>query len=94
MLGAILKNNPELAIHIVAHQKNNIRLAKIRAVSIKKYLLKKYPQIQPSRLLVSWFGVPEKIVIKNMPHLEDASIRFITTVNRMNSPRIAALKMP
>jgi len=92
MLGAILKNNPEIVIHIVAYQKNNIKLAKTRAISIKKYLLKKYPQIQASRLLVSWFGVPEKIIRKNMPHLEDESIRFITAVGRMKPQRIAAHK--
>jgi tetratricopeptide (TPR) repeat protein len=94
MLGSILKNNPEIAIHIVAYQKNNIKLAKIRAISIKKYLLKKYPQIQSSRLLVSWFGVPEKIVIKNKPHFENESIRFITAVNMTKPSRIIAYKMP
>ena len=81
-----------MVIHIVTYQKNNIKLAKTRAISIKKYLLNKYPQIQSSRLLVSWFDVPEKIIIKNVPHLEDESIRFITAVKRAKPQRIAAHK--
>ena len=90
MLGEILKNNPEISIHIVAYQKNNLSLAKARALRVKRYLIEKYPQIQSSRLRVSWFDVPEKIQFKSKVHLEDESINFITAVKPTKPVRVAA----
>ena len=55
ILGELLKNNKNIVIHIVAYQKNNKRLAEARAKSVKKYLIKEFPEIEPSRLKVSWF---------------------------------------
>lgn len=81
VLGSILKNNDDIAVHIVAYQKNNIELGESRAKSIKKYLLNKYPQIKSSRLKVSWFGVAEEIEIGNKTFIEGESINFITVVN-------------
>ncbi len=78
VLGAILKNNKGIAIHIVAYQKNNRELAETRAKSIKQYLLKNFSAIKTSRLTVSWFDVPEKIRVGKKTFQEDESINFIT----------------
>lgn len=80
VLGEILKNNKSISIHIVAYQKNNKKLAKARAKSVKKYLLKRFPEIKSSRLFVSWFGVPEKIKTAKKTLIEDESINFITAI--------------
>jgi tetratricopeptide (TPR) repeat protein len=79
-LGSILEKKPDLSIHIVAYQKNNIALAEARAKSVKKYLLNQFPGIKPSRLKLSWFDVPEEIKIGKSKFKEDASIRFFTAV--------------
>ena len=80
VLGEIMKNNQGIAIHTVAYQKNNRKLAKARAKSVKRYLIKKFPEIKPSRLMVSWFGTPEQIKTAKKSFTEDESINFITAI--------------
>ena len=83
LLGEILTNNKDLAIHIVAYQNRNKELAEMRAKSIKMYLLNnKSVDIQSSRLMVSWFGVQEEIRIGKNTFKEGESINFITAVQR------------
>lgn len=80
LLGEILKNNDNVAIHIVVYQKNNKELAELRAKSVKKYLINKFPEIKSSRFIVSWFGVPEEIKIGTKIFWEDESINFFSAV--------------
>ena len=87
VLGEILKNNTSVSIHIVAYQMNNEKLAEGRAKSIKKYLLMNYSKIDPSRLKVSWFGVPEKIRCGNKIFKEEEAINFITATEMVQSER-------
>ena len=77
-LGNILENNKNISIHIVAYQKNNKELAEARAKSVKKYIIKKFKAIKPSRLTVSWFDVPERIKIGKKVHRENETINFFT----------------
>lgn len=79
-LGEMLALSPSVAIHIVAYQKNNKKLAEKRAKSIKKYLLKNFRSIQTGRLKVSWFGVSERIRKRKARHYEHESINFITAL--------------
>jgi hypothetical protein len=81
-LGEILQNNKTVAIHIVTYQKDDKKMAELRAKSIKIYLLNKFPEIQSSRLMVSWFGVPEEIRIGTKTFKEDESINFFTAVQK------------
>ena len=81
-LGEILQNNKTVAIHIVAYQKGTEKMAELRVKSIKIYLLNKFPEIKSSRLLVSWFGVPEEIRIGTRTFKEDESINFFTAVQK------------
>lgn len=82
LLGEILKNNDTVDIHIITYQKNNKKLAELRAKSVKKYLLIKFPEIKSTRLIISWFGVPEETKIGKKIFLEDESINFITAVKK------------
>ncbi|MBN1338139.1 MAG: tetratricopeptide repeat protein [Bacteroidales bacterium] len=78
LIGHILTNNQKIRLHIIAYQKNNKRLAEARSKSIKKYLIKKFPKIEKSRLKVSWFDVPTKIKVGKKILAEDDAISFIT----------------
>lgn len=78
LLGTIMKNNSRVSIHIVAYQKKNKELAEARAKSIKRYLTKEFKEIKSSRLMVSWFDVPERIKIDKKIVYADESINFIT----------------
>ncbi len=83
LLGEILKNNKSLAIHIVAYKERNKKLAEMRAKSIKSYLVNNGSfNIQPSRLMVSWFDVKEEIKVKKKNFKESESINFITAVKQ------------
>ena len=62
-LGKYLESNEDLSIHIIAYQKNDRDLAKVRAIVIREYLLNEFPEIQSPRLKTSWFDVSEEIKI-------------------------------
>ncbi len=88
ILGSIMKNNQKVSVHIVTYQKNNLKLAEARAKSVKSFLIKKYPEIDSSRLILSWFGVSEQIKTEKKSFKADESVNFITAVQDKN----AALK--
>jgi outer membrane protein OmpA-like peptidoglycan-associated protein len=80
-----MKNNQKVSVHIVTYQKNNAKLAEARAKSVKSYLLKKYPEIDSSRLILSWFGVSEQIKTEKKTFKSDESVNFITAVQEKRS---------
>jgi tetratricopeptide (TPR) repeat protein len=84
-LGSIMKNNQKVSVHIVTYQKKDSRLAEARAKSVKSYLLKKYPEIDSSRLILSWFGVSEQIKTERKTFKVDESLNFITAVQEKRS---------
>ena len=92
VLGSVLENNQNIAIHVVAYQKNNRKLAEDRALAIKQYLLKKFPKIHPSRLKLSWFDVPENINTGETGHSYhvDESVNFITAIDQHNGKGFVA----
>jgi tetratricopeptide (TPR) repeat protein len=79
-LGDIMKNNQKVSIHVVTYQKNNAKLAEARARSVKSYLLKNFPEIDSSRLILSWFGLSEQIKTEKKTFKADESVNFITAV--------------
>jgi tetratricopeptide (TPR) repeat protein len=85
ILGDIMKNNQKVSVHIVTYQKNNATLAEARAKSVKSYLLKKFPEIDSSRLILSWFGVAEQIKTEKKSFKADESVNFITVAQEKRS---------
>lgn len=66
-------------LQVVVFQQNNKALAKARAISIRQYMLKKYPTLTPERIGVSWFGEPEKTKIQGKTIRNPESVRFFFT---------------
>ncbi|MEA3497787.1 MAG: hypothetical protein U9R16_01890 [Campylobacterota bacterium] len=77
-LGKVLTINKNIEIHIVGYQEKNSELAHQKVKEIKKYILKKYPSINSTRLKLSWFSKPKNVIIKNRRYLLGESIDFIT----------------
>ncbi|MBN1338141.1 MAG: tetratricopeptide repeat protein [Bacteroidales bacterium] len=77
-VGSILENNRTIVLHIVVHAKDNARLAEHRSKNIKKYLLAHFSTIDPLRLKVSWFNVPETVLLDGKTYTLSTSVRFIT----------------
>ena len=82
LLGTVLINKQELVLHIVSYQKNNSKLAKARALSIRDYLKGKFSKIVPSQLKVSWFGEHEQVKVSEKKHTLDQSVIFITETRK------------
>ena len=77
-VGSLLENNRTIVLHIVVHAKDDARRAEDRAKGIKKYLLAHFSAIDPLRLKVSWFSVPETVLSDGETHTLNTSVRFIT----------------
>ena len=69
-------------LNILVYQLNNSDLAKKRALSIRAYLLKKYPELKNNkRIQLSWFDVPEKRnVLKKRLDLNQSVDFFLTEI--------------
>jgi tetratricopeptide (TPR) repeat protein len=75
-LARITAHTPNLVLHIVAYQKNNRKLAEMRAKSIKKYLLDQERGMSGTRIKVSWFDKPETVKAGRKTYYRDSSINF------------------
>ncbi len=80
-IGDILIKKRTLSVHLIAYVKDNPKIAKSRAKVIKKFILETFPKIEPSRIRISWFGVPEKIDLGNGTYVLDESVNIITRNN-------------
>ncbi len=76
-LGAVVTSMSKGVLNIVVYQLNNKELARKRALSIREYLYKHYPELEKQkRIRLSWFATPEavKVMNKNISHSE--SVKF------------------
>lgn len=81
-IGRILAHNHKLELHVLAYVANDAGAAKMRAKTIKRYLLDQYRGISAKRIKPSWFGVSEKVQLEGRSYALESSIRiFATTVN-------------
>jgi len=76
-LAQVAARNSQLVLHIVAYQKNNRRLAEMRAKSVKKYLMDQERRLNSDRLKVSWFDKSETVKIDRKVYRLDSAINFI-----------------
>jgi tetratricopeptide (TPR) repeat protein len=77
-IGEFLTKNRALSLHVIAYVKNNPDLAMSHAKSIKNKIMEMFPEIEPSRLSLSWFGVPEEINSKNKTYVLNESVNIFT----------------
>lgn len=72
VLAKILEKNKKIDLHIVSYLKGNSILAKQRAKSLKKYILKQNKDIDSKRIKLSWFKKSKKIKLgkKRYEHYE------------------------
>jgi tetratricopeptide (TPR) repeat protein len=77
-LGRAFTNKKKHFLHIVAYQKNNIKLAEAKAKSIKCYLRRKFPDIHSKLIKVSWLGVSKTIRVGNKTYSLGQTVNFFT----------------
>ncbi|SDP59280.1 tetratricopeptide repeat protein [Desulforhopalus singaporensis] len=80
IVGTILSEMRQGTLQIEVYQKNDNKLAKKRALALRSYLCKKFPQLGAARRIeVSWFDVPESRVVLKKRLTIDESVRFVVT---------------
>jgi tetratricopeptide (TPR) repeat protein len=77
-LGYLMTKYRDFILHIIVYQKNNVQMAKSRALSIKKYILEKNPKIPYSRITTSWFGEVERLKYDRKTYTLGSSVRLFT----------------
>lgn len=79
LIGAIFNNMKKGRLQVVVYQLKNKALAKQKALSIKNFLLEKYPNINGKDIGVSWFDSPEIIKMSKGKKKANDSVRFFIT---------------
>lgn len=82
LLSEILEKNKKIEIHIVSYLVSNNTLAKQRAQSIKKYILKESKNIDSKRIKLSWFKNSKKIKVGKKRYEHYEFIDFITATKK------------
>ncbi len=77
VVGATALNIAKGKLQVLVYQNKDRELARTRAVSIKKYLLKKFPGLTDDKVSISWFGQPEKGA--NAKLSQQTAVRFFLT---------------
>ncbi len=77
-LARVFEKQTRFELHVLAYQKNNKALAKARARSIRRYIMERNRRISSNRIKISWFDVPEKVVVGKKRFREDAAVNFFT----------------
>ena len=97
VVGATASNMGEGKLQMVVYQENNKKLARSRALSIKKYLQKKFPKLKKNGIGTSWFAQAEILKIQGKKLKNPESVRFFVTSQeqpirpgKKNKKRIAA----
>ena len=76
LVGTIFKNMKKGRLQLVVYQLNNKDLARQKAINIKTFLLKTYPQMNKKDIGISWFDSPEIIKIHDKKKKIAESISF------------------
>ena len=73
--GKIIKDKPDLLLHIIVYENNDEELARKRAQYLKKYMLEIYPDIETNSIRTSWFDVPRTMQFNRKQYSLDSSVQ-------------------
>jgi tetratricopeptide (TPR) repeat protein len=78
-VGATVSNTPIGKLQVVVFLENNKKLARSRAVAIKRYLLESFSELPKNRVSISWFDQPEKLKLQGVSLKNPESVLFFLT---------------
>ena len=79
LVGAIATNLKKGTLQVVVYVDKNNTLARQRAIEIKDTMQELVPALQPNRIKISWFDVPEKVKIGQKVFVRPESVRIFLT---------------
>lgn len=80
VIAAIMEENKRLRINVVTFVNGDKELAKKRSFEIRRQLLAGHPDINYSRILLSWFDKPDKIKTSEGVKIINETVLFVTEV--------------
>lgn len=81
LLGAMLKNSPDLSVNVVVYVKGDAKLAKKRAVAIREYITTYMPDVEKKQLPLSWFSRAEVLRAERTYVVLNESVQLVTKVD-------------
>jgi tetratricopeptide (TPR) repeat protein len=78
----VLAGHKALDLHVIAYVEKNSQLAQTRARKVKQSILKNVSAINPARIKVSWFNIPEEISIEGKNVNLSDSVKLIAIQRR------------
>ena len=79
-IGEIMAKKTDLSLHVVAYVKGDKTMARQRALTVRNFVIREYPEVAAERLAPSWFDKPEKIKTDGGTHSLAQSVNIFTKV--------------
>ncbi len=80
VIAAIMEKNKELTINVITFVAGDKELAKERSFEIRRQIQAGHPNIDSSRILLSWFGEPDKVKTPEGLKIINETVLFVTEV--------------
>jgi tetratricopeptide (TPR) repeat protein len=74
--GQIIRDTPNLLLHIIVYEKDHMALARKRSKRLKKYITDVYPEIDANHIRTSWFDVPRRLKANGEQYSLDSSVQL------------------
>lgn len=81
-VGAMLADDPDLGLHVVAYVKGDAELARVRALAVRDYVSGRSWKVSPDRLTPRWIGKPETIKSEGRTKMLAESVNIFTRIER------------
>ncbi|SME95184.1 tetratricopeptide repeat protein [Desulfovibrio gilichinskyi] len=81
VIAAIMDSNKDLKINVISFVKGDKALARMRSIEIRHQILAGHGDIDPKRILLSWFDVPDEVETSEGLKSIDETVLFITEAN-------------
>jgi hypothetical protein len=75
-VGKIVKDKPDLLLHLIVYESNDKDLARKRAQYLKRYMLEIYPDIETNSIRTSWFDAPRTLQFNRKHFFLDSSVQL------------------
>lgn len=79
VIGATATNMNRGKLQVIVYVEHDQKLARARAISIKRYLLEKFPVLKKKGIGISWFDQPEVWKVEGKKVHNPDSVRFFLT---------------
>jgi tetratricopeptide (TPR) repeat protein len=76
LVGRVLSNFDKGNLAITVFFAGNEKVAKERALHLKNFLLQEFPDLDSDRIVLSWFGSPERLYFKGKEYAKNESVRL------------------